>query len=240
MICEIFLFSIFYSFYLFFFYYWHFIFNFVYLYLSKSSINSYVLLFYGIEILSKNFGKSWNIFQKNIDIINPKFFINSIIYYLFVFYSFSILVIFFPISLIQTCQKILNIFVVLYYTDYRFYQRILENSWIFIKKNRDILNTKHFQNSIVYYLLFNFVIFLPSFVIYFTCLWFSKNYKIFVLFYCMDPRLYQKIEIFEIENFNKISSFTISFFFSIFDILFSNSHTLTYPKIMEFFNGILP
>jgi len=30
------------------------------------------------------------------------------------FYSFSILVIFFPLSPIQTCQKILNIFVVLY------------------------------------------------------------------------------------------------------------------------------
>jgi len=24
--------------------------------------------FYGLEILSKNFGKSWNVFQKNIDI----------------------------------------------------------------------------------------------------------------------------------------------------------------------------
>ena len=46
---------------------------------------------------------------------------------LFVFF-FSILVIFFPISPIQTSQKILNIFVVLYCTDYRFYQRILENS----------------------------------------------------------------------------------------------------------------
>jgi len=51
-------------------------------------------LFYGLEILWKNFGKSWNVFQKNIDIWNPKFFINSIVYYLFV-YSFSILVIFF-------------------------------------------------------------------------------------------------------------------------------------------------
>ena len=28
----------------------------------------------------------------------------------------------------------------------------------------------------------------------------------------MDPRFYQKIEIFEIQNFNKIPSFTISFF----------------------------
>ena len=69
-------------------------FNFVYLYMSKHSRNFYVL-FYGLEILSKNFGKSWNVFQKNIDIWNPKFFINSIVYYLFFFYSFIILVMFF-------------------------------------------------------------------------------------------------------------------------------------------------
>jgi len=50
--------------------------------------------FYGLEILSKNFRKSWIVFQKNIDIWNPKFFINSIVYYLF-FYSFIILVMFF-------------------------------------------------------------------------------------------------------------------------------------------------
>jgi len=50
--------------------------------LSTNSKNFYVVLFDGLEILSKNFGKSWNIFQKNIDIWNPKFFINSIIYYL--------------------------------------------------------------------------------------------------------------------------------------------------------------
>jgi len=37
----------------------------------------------------------------------------------------------------------------------------------------------------------------------------------------MDPRFYQKIKIFEIQNFNKIPSFTISFFFSVFDIFFS-------------------
>ena len=74
---------------------------------------------------------------------------------LFVYFnSFSILVIFFPISPIQTCQKILNIFVVLYCTDYKFYQTILEYSSIFMKKNRDTLNTKYFQNFIAYYLLF--------------------------------------------------------------------------------------
>ena len=40
-------------------------------------------LFYGLEILSYNFGKSWNIFLKDIEIWNKKFLINSIIYYLF-------------------------------------------------------------------------------------------------------------------------------------------------------------
>jgi len=47
-----------------FFYFSHFIFNFVYLYFSTNSRNFYVFLFYGLEILSKNFGKSWNIFLK--------------------------------------------------------------------------------------------------------------------------------------------------------------------------------
>jgi len=36
--------------------------------LSTNSRNFDVVLFYGLEILSKNFGKSWNIFLKNIDI----------------------------------------------------------------------------------------------------------------------------------------------------------------------------
>jgi len=34
--------------------------------LSKNARNFYALLFYGLEILSKNFGKSGNIFKKNI------------------------------------------------------------------------------------------------------------------------------------------------------------------------------
>ena len=68
---------------LFCYYFWHFIFNFVYLYLSKKFRKFNVFLFYRLAILSKNFGKSWNVFQKNIDIWNPKFFIYSIVYYLF-------------------------------------------------------------------------------------------------------------------------------------------------------------
>jgi len=39
-------------------FFWHFPFNFVHLYLSKNSRNFYAFLFYGLEILSKNLGKS--------------------------------------------------------------------------------------------------------------------------------------------------------------------------------------
>jgi len=75
---------------------------------------------------------------------------------------------------------------------------------------------------------------------------FQKKFKIFVLFYCIDPRFYQKImqkygffskkiEIFEIQNSNKILSFTISFLlFSIFGIFFPISPIQTCPKITEF------
>jgi len=49
---------------------------------------------------------------------------------------------------------------------------------------------------------------LASFFSVLTVYGFQKNWKIFVLFYCMDPRFYQKIEIFEIPNFNKIPSLT--------------------------------
>jgi len=82
-----------------------------------------------------------------------------------------------------------------------------------IKKNRDIVKTKHFQNSIVYYLLFNFLVFLTTFFSILPIYGFQKILKIFVLLYCMDPRFYPKIEIFEIQNFSKIPLFTISFLF---------------------------
>jgi len=66
---------------------------------------------------------------------------------------------------------------VLYYTDYRFYQRILENSWIFIEKNRHIWNTKHFQNSIIYYLFFYFLVFLTSFFLFYLPIVIKKFLK---------------------------------------------------------------
>ena len=137
--------------------------------------------FYGLEILSKIFWKSWNIFLKNIDIWNLKFFINSTIYYLF-FYFISIFDVFFSYFTYANLSKILNIFVVFYYTDYRFYQRILKNSSILIKKNRDIVNTKHFHNSIVHYLLFNFLVFLTSFFLVYPSMVFKKFLKFLCCF----------------------------------------------------------
>jgi len=101
---------------------------------------------------------------------------------LFVFFFLTFWTTFFPISPIQTCPKILIIFVVLYYMDYRFYHRIIENSLILIKKNRDILNTKHFQNSIVYYLLFNFLVFLTSFYLFYLSMVFKKFSKFLCCF----------------------------------------------------------
>jgi len=92
--------------------------------------------------------------KKKYTHLKSKILISSIGYYFVLFILLAFLTSFFPISPIQTCQKLLKIFVVLYYTDYRFYHRILENSWIFIEKIRDIWNTKHFQNSIIYNLLF--------------------------------------------------------------------------------------
>ena len=134
---------------LFFYYFWDFIFNFIYLYLSKNSRNFYVFLFYGLEIISE-FWKIMEYYSKKYKHLESK------ILHKFhrLLFFFDILVSCFAISPIQTCQKILNIFMVFYCTDYGFYHRILKNSSIFIKRNRDTLNTKHFHNFILYYLLF--------------------------------------------------------------------------------------
>jgi len=84
----------------------NFIFKFVCVYLSKNCWNFYVFLVYGLEIVSKNFEKSWNNISKKYKHLKSKF-----------LYQFHPL-----------------LFVVLYCTDYRFYQRILENSLIVIQK----------------------------------------------------------------------------------------------------------
>jgi len=136
---------------LFFYYFLHFLFNFVCVFVKKI-LEIFIFFILWIKDFNKDFWKIMEHFSKKYGHLKSKVF-HKFHYLLFVFlfiYYFSIFdVFFFSISPNQTCQTIINIFVELYYTDYRFYQRILENSWILIKKNRDIENTKHFQNSVV-------------------------------------------------------------------------------------------
>ena len=99
--------AVYYLFFYFFYYFWHFIFNFFYLYLSKNSRKFDIFLFYGLEVLSKNFGNSWNVYQKNIDIWNPKFQQNSIVYYFFfIFLAFLALCLLFHVP--KLVEKLWN------------------------------------------------------------------------------------------------------------------------------------
>jgi len=61
LICEIFFFQNSMVYYLLFYFFLFLTFSFQF----RLSVNFYVFLFYGLEILSKNFGKLWNIFLKN-------------------------------------------------------------------------------------------------------------------------------------------------------------------------------
>ena len=96
LICEILSFPKFYGllFVFLFFFIFHILFSISSIYTCQKVIEIFMFfLCYGLQILSKNFEKSWNIFLKNVDFWNPKFIINSIVYYYF--YFFSILEIFF-------------------------------------------------------------------------------------------------------------------------------------------------
>jgi len=142
----------------------------------------------------------------------------------------------------------------LYCTDYRFYQSVLGNSWIFIKKNRDTFQIQNiFRIPSFTICFFYFVVFLTSFFAIFPVHDFQKKFIIFVLFYCMDPRFYQKI----LQNYGFFSrkklrylksKISIKFhrlqfhfyFFSISGILFSFSSIQTFRKVMKFFCNVLP
>jgi len=131
-------------------------FNFVYFYLSKNSRNFYVFLFYGLEILSKNFGKSWNVFQKNIDIWNLKFFINSIVDYLvFLFFDHfgNVFFLYHLSKLVKKFYTFLWCFIVRIIYFMKEFWKILE---FLLKKNRYF---KYKRFSEFYRLLFAFLLF---------------------------------------------------------------------------------
>jgi len=185
-------------------------------------------------------------FSKKYRHLKFKILISYIGYYFVLFILLAFLTSFFPISPIQTCQKFLKFFVVLYYTDYRFYQRILENSWIFIVKNTDIWNTKHFQNSIVHYLLFYFLVFLTSFFLFYLPIVVKK----FLKFLCFSLYGFEilsknsaKLWLFFQEKLiylkSKISPkfhnlLFLSYFFSIFDIFFLFHLSKHVKKLLNF------
>jgi len=104
---------------------------------------------------------------------------------LFLFYFFSIFVILFFISPIQTCPKIMECFVVFYWKGSRFYQRFLENSKSYFQKNVDMLNifvSKFCGFTIFFYF---FIIFDILFSITCVCTY-QKSVEIFMFFYFMD------------------------------------------------------
>ena len=136
----------------------------------------------------------------------------------------------------------------LYCTVYRFSQKILANSWIFIKKNRDTWNTKHFQYSIGYYFLFNFLVFLTYFFfLFYLSMVFKKIVKClcsftvwiwdFIKKFCKTMVFFfqKKLRYLKYKMSTKFHRLLFLFYiFSIFGILFSISPTQTCPKIMEF------
>ena len=77
----------------------------------------------------KEFQKILEHFSKNNDRhLKSIILINSFGYYFVLFILLAFLTSFFSFSPIKSWKRILKIFVLLYYTEYRFYQRILKNS----------------------------------------------------------------------------------------------------------------
>jgi len=153
-----------------------------------------VLLLYGSEILSKNSAKLWFIFwKKNWDIWNLKFQQNSIVYYFILF--FQHFCIFFSISTIQTCPKIMKFFAVIYWKGKRFYQRFLENSKSFFKKSINMWNIFFSKFCASLFLFLFFIIFDILFSISSICTC-QKILEIFIFF------LFYRLEILS-KNFGK-------------------------------------
>ena len=112
---------------------------------------------------------------------------------LFRFYFFSIFGILFFVSPIQTCPKIMDFFVVFYWKGQRFYQRFLENSKSSFKKI--LICEIIFFFKILRFTIYFFIFFISFDILYSissicTC---QKIIEIFMFFYFMDYKFYQKI-----------------------------------------------
>jgi len=129
LICEIIFFQISAVYYLFFIFFVTFYFQFRLSVLVKKFHNFLCFFILCIRDFIKQFWGIMEYFSRKYRHLKSKI-LRKFHYFLFVFNLLAFLMSLFPISPNQSCQKIQNSFVVLYYMDYSFYQRILENSWL--------------------------------------------------------------------------------------------------------------
>jgi len=157
-----------------------------------------------------------------------EFFFSKFCDLLFVFFILLLfLKFYFQFRLCVLVKKILEIFIFFYFTDYRFYQRLLENSWIFIKKIEILYIQNIFRIPLFTICNFNFLVFLISFFFYFTCLLFSKKIVKFLCCFIVCIRDFiKKLRYLKFKISTKFHHFLFLFyFFIIFCILLSISRT---------------
>jgi len=117
---------------------------------------------------------------------------------------------------------------VLYCTDYRFYQRILKNSRIFIKKIEILKIQNIFRIPSFTICFFNFLVFLTSFFLFYLSMVFKKIGKFLCCFIVCIRDFIKKLRYLKSKISTKFHLFLFLFyFFSIFDIFF---FYFTYPK----------
>jgi len=111
---------------------------------------------------------------------------------------------------------------VLYCTDYRIYQKIMENSKIFIKKNRDTLNQNIFRIPSFTICFFNFLVFLTSFFLFLHVYGFQKIVTFLCCFIVWIRDFIEKLIYLKFKISTKFHRLLFLFYcFSIFAILVS-------------------
>ena len=168
------------------------------------------------------------------------------VFFLFFYYFWLFLFNFVNLYLSKSSGNFYVFFILLIRDFIKDFLKIMEH---FSKKYRHLKSIILHKFHCLLFVFF-FLVFLISLFLFYKSLVFKKFLK-FLWFYCMESIFYQKIlqnygffwkkiEIFEIQNFNKISSFPFDFlFFRMSNIFFSISPVRTCQKIIEFFCSIL-
>jgi len=148
-------------------------------------------------------------------------FCGIIFVFLFFYYFWHFLFNFVYLYLSRSSGNFYVFFILLIRDFIKDFLKIMEH---FSKKYRHLKSIILHKFHCLLFVFFIFLVFFISFFLFYKSLVFKKFLK-FLWFYCMDPIFYQKIlqnyglffskktEIFEIQNFNKIPSFTFDFLF---------------------------